>query len=75
MIVIVATVLFLLWFFVLRPRQAGKNAPPLVTSSTVVPIPVFGVMAEFFKGPHYMMKRCYAKYGPVFTIPVGFQTH
>ena len=71
MIVIVATVVFLFWFLALRPRRGGKDAPPVVTNSPVVPIPFIGVMAEFFKGPHKMMKRCVKDIGPVFTIPVS----
>lgn len=56
---------------IVSPRfNGGKNAPPLVTSSTVVPIPLIGVIAEFFKSPNTMIKRCYRDYGPVFTIPV-----
>ena len=57
---------------ILSPRFKGdKHAPPLVTSSTVVPIPLLGVIAEFFKSPNTMIKRCYRDYGPVFTIPVS----
>jgi heme/copper-type cytochrome/quinol oxidase subunit 2 len=69
-VVVVAIVLVALWFFLLRPRRGGKNAPPLVTESPVVPIPFIGVICEFFKGPNNMMKRCHRDYGPVFTIPV-----
>jgi hypothetical protein len=55
----------------LSPRfKGGKDAPPLVTSSPVVPIPLIGVIAEFFKSPNTMIKRCHRDYGPVFTIPV-----
>jgi hypothetical protein len=71
MIVIVASVAFLFWFLALRPRRGGKNAPPIVFNSSLIPIPFVGVMAEFFKGPHNMMKRCNEDYGPVFTIPVS----
>jgi hypothetical protein len=66
----VAIALVAFWFFLLRPRKGGKDAPPVVTWSPVVPIPVIGVICEFFKGPNDMMKRCYKDYGPVFTIPV-----
>jgi hypothetical protein len=66
----VAVALVALWFFLLRPRKGGKDAPPVVTSSPVVPIPFIGVICEFFKGPNDMMKRCHRDYGPVFTIPV-----
>jgi len=60
----------LFWFFLLRPRGGGKDSPPLVTSSTVVRIPVVGVIAEFLKNPNEMMTRCYKDYGQVFTIPI-----
>ena len=65
----------LVTLLILSPRfKGGKNAPPLVTDSTVVPIPLFGVIAEFFKSPNTMIKRCYRDYGPVFTIPVSEAT-
>jgi hypothetical protein len=68
---VVAAVSFLLWFVLLRPRKGGKNAPPTVTESPVVPIPIFGVLAEFFKSPNTMVQRCVKDYGSVFTIPVS----
>jgi hypothetical protein len=58
------------WWLLLRPRTGGKNAPPMVLSSTVVKLPLVGVLAEFLKSPNDMMKRCYQDYGSVFTIPV-----
>lgn len=58
------------WFFLLRPRGGGKDSPPLVTASTVVRLPLVGVIAEFLKNPNEMMKRCYKDYGEVFTIPI-----
>jgi hypothetical protein len=42
----------------------------MVLSSTVVKLPLVGVLAEFLKSPNDMMKRCYQDYGSVFTIPV-----
>jgi len=66
-------VLSLLWFFVLRPRHGGKDEPPLVTSSPVVPIPLIGHIIEFFKSPNDMITRCYHDYGPIFTIPLFFK--
>jgi len=68
---IAAAVAFLFWFTLLRPRKGGKNAPPTVTASSVVPIPIFGVLAEFFKSPNTMVQRCVRDYGSVFTIPVS----
>lgn len=59
------------WWFALRPRRGGKDAPPLVTESKVVPFPLIGVIGEFLKSPNDMMKRCYDDYGQVFTIPVS----
>ena len=56
----------------MRPRGGGKDSPPLVTASTVVRIPLVGVIAEFLKNPNEMMKRCYNDYGQVFTIPVSW---
>lgn len=70
MIAIAALILFSVWFVLLRPRRGGKNAPPTVVHSPVVPFPIVGVLAEFFKSPNTMIKRCYEDYGPVFTIPV-----
>jgi len=56
---------------IISPRfKGGKDAPPVVTNSPVVPIPLIGVIAEFFKSPNTMIKRCYKDYGPVYTIPV-----
>lgn len=63
--------LFSIWWLLLRPRSGGKDSPPLVTASTVVRIPIVGVIAEFLKNPNEMMKRCYKDYGQVFTIPVS----
>jgi hypothetical protein len=59
-----------LWFGFLRPRRGGKDAPPLVLDSPAYPIPFLGLLMEFFKSPHTMMKRCYSEYGSIFTIPV-----
>ena len=70
MIVAVAAFLFVVWFLLLRPRRGGKDAPPMVLDSSVVPVPIVGVLAEFFKSPNSMVKRCLKDYGPVFTIPV-----
>mmetsp|Transcript_18466 Transcript_18466/g.23783 ORF Transcript_18466/g.23783 Transcript_18466/m.23783 type:complete len:486 (+) Transcript_18466:132-1589(+) len=69
----VVAVLTLVWYFLLRPRKGGKNAPPTVVDSPVVPIPIIGVMAEFFKSPNTMFHRCYKDIGPVFTIPIFFK--
>ena len=67
---VVVLLLVALYLFVLRPRQGGKDGPPLVLESPVFPIPVIGVIMEFFHSPNTMVKRCYRDYGPVFTIPV-----
>ena len=64
----VSSILF--YVFLLRPRTGGKNAPPTVTSSPVVPLPFIGVLGEFFKSPNTMVKRCCQDIGSVFTIPV-----
>jgi hypothetical protein len=66
-----AVVALVLWFVVLRPRTGGKDAPPTVQTSSVVPIPIVGVLIEFFKSPNTMVQRCLSDYGPVFTIPVS----
>jgi len=65
-----AAALIAFWWFLLRPRGGGKGSPPLVTESKVIPIPFFGVIAEFLKSPNDMMKRCVQDYGSVFTIPL-----
>jgi hypothetical protein len=62
--------LFSFWFLALRPRKGGKNAPPLVSESSVVPLPLIGVISEFLKSPNDMMRRCYKDYGQIYTIPV-----
>jgi len=62
--------LFGLWFLLLRPRRGGPHAPPLVTQSPVVPLPIIGHLAEFFRSPNSMIERCTKDVGPVFTIPV-----
>lgn len=59
------------WWFFLRPRGGGKDAPPLVKESKVVPLPFIGVVGEFLKSPNDMMRRCYDDYGKIFTIPVS----
>ena len=65
-------VIAFVWFCFVRPRYivGGKDGPAVVTTSSSVPIPFIGVIAEFLKGPNDMMKRCYDDYGSVFTIPV-----
>ena len=68
---IFSLVLLVLYLAVLRPRRGGKDAPPMVLESPVFPIPVIGVIMEFFASPNSMVKRCYKDYGPVFTIPVS----
>ena len=69
----VPLLLALALLFFLRPRKAGskyKNAPPMVTKSTVSSVPLLGPAIEFGKSPVKMVKRCYDDYGPVFTVPV-----
>lgn len=62
-------ILLSIWL-VLRPRKGGANAPPVVLTSPVVPIPLIGMAIEFGKSPVKMIKRCLDQYGAVFTIPV-----
>ena len=69
----VPLLLALALLFFLRPRKAGskyKDAPPMVTKSTVSSVPLLGPAIEFGKSPVKMVKRCYDDYGPVFTVPV-----
>ena len=71
--VTVPLLLTLAVLFFLRPRKAGskyKDAPPMVTKSTVSSVPLLGPAIEFGKSPVKMVKRCYDDYGPVFTVPV-----
>ena len=71
--VTVPVLLTLAVLFFLRPRKAGskyKDAPPMVTKSTVSSVPLLGPAIEFGKSPVKMVKRCYDDYGPVFTVPV-----
>jgi hypothetical protein len=57
------------WFLLLRPRRGGTT--PLVLHAPAFPIPLVGVLMEFFKGPNDMIKRCHEQIGPVFTIPAS----
>ena len=68
---VAVVVLLLVYFALLRPRRGGKDAPPMVLESPVFPIPVIGVIMEFFASPNSMVTRCVKDYGPVFTIPVS----
>jgi hypothetical protein len=68
----VALAAIAVWWFFLRPRMGYKDSPPVVTSSSVVPVPLLGVFMEFMKSPNDMMRRCYRDFGKVFTIPVRF---
>lgn len=63
------------WFLLFRARWKGyfTGGPPVVCWSPRFPIPVLGVLIEFFYSPHQMIRRCYHDYGPVFTIPVFFK--
>ena len=68
-------IVVMLVMYLLRPRHAKKsvvNAPPMVLSSPIVKIPLIGQVLEFGMSPVKMTKRCYDKYGPVFTIPVSW---
>ena len=74
--VYVAIFFVALWYLVLRPRHGGKQAPPLVTQSTVfTKVPLIGHICEFFASPNTMVKRCYQDYGSIFTIPVRYHTY
>merc|ERR1719409_501924 len=69
--VAVPAFLFLsLVLFLLPRKRGGKDAPPMVTSSSVSSIPLLGPAIEFGKSPVKMVKRCYDEYGPVFTVPI-----
>ena len=60
--------------YFLRPRHAKgqiTNAPPMVTSSPIFKIPLFGQILESGKSSVKMTKRCYDEYGPVFIVPVS----
>lgn len=68
-------VMLLAVLYFLRPRHAKKsigNAPPMVLSSPIVKVPLIGQVLEFGLSPVKMTKRCYDKYGPVFTVPVSY---
>lgn len=66
----VPVLVLLLALILLRPRKGGANAPPMVTSSPIVKIPLIGTALEFGKSPVKMVRRCYDEYGPVFTVPM-----
>ncbi len=66
-IIVGIVTLFFLW-----PRVSSKSdAPPMVFNSPIVKIPLFGIAIEFGMSPVKMVRRCYDKYGPVFTVPVS----
>ena len=70
---IVLFVLFLVWYFILRPRSSGKTNEPIMITSTrskYKNVPIIGHIIEFFQSPNTMVQRCYDQYGPIFTIPV-----
>merc|ERR1712157_218116 len=50
------------------PKKVGKDAPPIVTAKSSVPI--LGTALEFGASPMNMVRRCYDDYGPVFTVPI-----
>jgi len=68
-LIAIPAVLLLAVLLVLRPRKGGKDAPPMITATSAVPI--FGPVLEFVKNPMAMVKRCYKDYGPVYTVPVS----
>ena len=57
-------------YLLIRPRRGGSDAPPCVTSSPIVPIPILGMPLEFGLSPVKMITRCFQEYGRIFTIPV-----
>lgn len=66
----------LIWFLVWRPRRrGGPLAPPVVTNSPRFPIPILGVLLDFFSKPNALIQRCYETIGPVFTVPVSAYVH
>jgi len=58
-------------YFLVPRKAANSDAPPMVTSSPVVKIPLIGQIIEFGLGPINMVSRCYKEYGPVFTVAMG----
>jgi hypothetical protein len=56
-------------YFTLPRKASNSDAPPMVTSS--LKIPLIGNIIEFGMSPVKMVFRCYADYGPVFTVPVS----
>jgi hypothetical protein len=57
-------------YFTLPRKASNSDAPPMVKSS--IKIPLIGQIIEFGMSPVKMVFRCYAEYGPVFTVPVSF---
>lgn len=58
----------ILAFFFLLPKRVGKDAPPIVKSTSSIPI--LGTALEFGASPMNMVRRCYEEYGPVYTVPI-----
>eukprot|EP00541_Cyclophora_tenuis_P003273 CAMPEP_0116575070 /NCGR_PEP_ID=MMETSP0397-20121206/19749_1 /TAXON_ID=216820 /ORGANISM="Cyclophora tenuis, Strain ECT3854" /LENGTH=493 /DNA_ID=CAMNT_0004103913 /DNA_START=1 /DNA_END=1483 /DNA_ORIENTATION=- len=65
-------------YLLIRPRKGDANAPPCVTSSPVVPVPILGMALEFGLSPVKTITRCFHEFGVntlfhefggVFTIP------
>ena len=66
----VPLVIGLVFLYYTLPRKASNSdAPPMVKSS--LKIPLIGNIIEFGMSPVKMVFRCYADYGPVFTVPVS----
>lgn len=67
-LLLIPAVLLAVVIFLLRPKKGGANAPPMITSTSSIPF--FGPCIEFGKSPMKMVKRCYDKFGAVYTVPI-----
>ena len=62
------TALFGLFIYMIPRMKCRSDSPPIIQSS--VGVPLLGPCIEFGKSPVKMVRRCYDKYGPVFTVPM-----
>lgn len=66
LLVLSVFLVLILYLFILPRTKGNGKAPPLIFTG----LPLIGPVIEFLKGPLPMVKNCYEKYGPVFTLVV-----
>jgi sterol 14-demethylase len=70
LLVIVPVALLVVFLIVtLFGKKRPKNAPP----TAHLGIPIIGSYIEFAKSPVDFIKRCYGKFGPIYTVPMLYK--